>query len=245
MIGYLIRYRRPIFISTVSVFLVSIFVGMGGYLFTSADRSGAVAEVGRVKIPYQDFQIQVNRILERMQEEKKDVSDTVQNQVKQEILREMIVDEILYQKAKELGIEVTDLELASEIQHTPAFQHNNVFNQGLYIQTLQYRFRMSPEQYEEWRRKALTAFKFRQLMFLTAKLSPREIQDQEQAYRKKLVEIKDKKQREELQKTLQDKERLASSLTQERAIHMINFFLKQATTGLEVKSYLEKREQGL
>ncbi|MBI4057564.1 MAG: SurA N-terminal domain-containing protein [Elusimicrobia bacterium] len=234
MIAYLIKYRRPIFISTISVFLISIFVGMGGYLFNSADRSGAVAEVGKTKIPYQRFQVQVSRTIERLKEEKKEVPEALETQIKQETLREMIVEEVLYQKAKELGLKVTDLELASDIQHNPGFQRNGAFDQRQYLQAIQIYYRMTPEEYEEWRRKTLLSYKLRQLLFMTAKLSPEEIRTE---YKQRNTGS--------LKNFEKDKDKFTQDLTQERAVHLINFVLRQAAAGLEVKSYLEQREKGL
>ncbi len=52
MISWFSRHQKPLFIATVSIFLVGTFVGLGGYLLTNHDSSGAVASVGSTKISY-------------------------------------------------------------------------------------------------------------------------------------------------------------------------------------------------
>src|SRR5205085_4941794 len=124
---------------------------------------------------YATFAAQVNRILERQREQGTEVTEDVQKRVKQEVLQEMIVEELLSQKAAELGLQVTDLELASEIHHTPAFQRAGAFDQLAYFQAIRQLFQMSPRQYEDMRRKSMLSLKLRQFVYLSAKLTPPEI----------------------------------------------------------------------
>lgn len=234
MIRFLSRYRKPIFVSIVIVFLLGIFVGLGGYLFSSADRSEAVAEVAGRKIPYATYSMQVNRILDRMREQGREVSDDLQKKVKQEVLQEMIVEELLAQKAAEMGMVVTDLELASEIHHTPAFQRAGAFDQRAYFESIRYLFRMSPRQYEDMRRKSMLSLKLRQFVFLAAKLTPAEVSA---AYAERHGgSLKD------LEK---QKAEFTSSLQQERALQLLNFYLRGLSTKVDIRSYLEQREKGL
>ena len=234
MIRFLSKYRKPIFVSIVIVFLLGIFVGLGGYFFSNADRSETVAEVGGKKLSYTTFTTQVSRITDRMREQGTEVTPEQQQRVKQEVLQEMIIEELLSQKAKEMGMEVTDLELASEIHHTPAFQQGGGFDQGKYFQSIRYLFHMTPRQYEEMRRKSLLSFKLRQFVFLSAKLTPGEVLA---AYSERHDgSLKDfEKQKAEFSNTVQ----------QGRALQLLNFYLRGLSAKVDIRSYLEQREKGL
>lgn len=234
MIKFLSRHRKPIFISIVIVFLLGIFVGLGGYFFSSADVSETVAEVGGKKIPYATFVMQTGRIVDRMREQGTEISDDVQKRVKQEVLQEMIIEELLAQKAAEMGIAVTDLELASEIHHTPAFQRGGAFDQRTYFQSVRYLFRMSPRQYEEMRRKSILSLKLRQFVFLAAKLTPAEILGAYQERNDGSVKDFESKKAE-----------FANGLQQERALHLLNFYLRSLSTRVDIRSFLDQREKGL
>ena len=63
------------FVAIIAIFLIGIFVGLGGYLFTSRDTSQAVAQVGAVKIPYSRFVMRVNQWVETLRDQKQDVTD--------------------------------------------------------------------------------------------------------------------------------------------------------------------------
>jgi hypothetical protein len=233
VIKYLSKHRKPIFIAIVAIFLIGIFVGLGGYLFSSADTREAVAEVGGTKIPYSLFLLQANHTVDRMREQGTEVTDDLQKRVKQEVLQEMVVEELLAQKASELGLVVTDLELASEIHHNPAFQRAGAFDQRAYFEGIRYLFHMTPRQYEDMRRKSLMALKLRQFVFLAAKLTPVEIIQAYQAHNGSSMKDFEKKKAE-----------FANSLQQERALHLLNFYLRSLSTRVEIRSYLEQREKG-
>jgi len=234
MIRYLSRHRKPIFLACGLIFIIGTFVWFGSTLFVSADKSEAVAEVAGEKIPYARFAMQTNRVLDRIREQGTELSEELTKKVKQEVLQEMIVEELLAQKAAELGLVVTDLELASEIHHTPAFQRAGLFDQRIYFQTVRHLFQMSPRQYEEWRRKSLLALKLRQLFFLAAKLTPAEV-----------VWAYSNRHGGSLKDFEKDKAEFANSVQQERALHLLNYYLRSLSTQVDIRSYLEQREQGL
>ena len=95
MISFLNRHRKTLFIATISVFLIGTFVGLGGYLFTSNDMTEAVASVGDVKIPYLRYRARVDQYLEALRGRDAEVTDDMAKRVKIDMLRDMIVDEML------------------------------------------------------------------------------------------------------------------------------------------------------
>ena len=234
MISLLRRYRKSLFIGVIAIFLIGTFVGLGGYLFTSRDMAGIVASVGRTKIPYQDYVQRVNQYSDIMRSRGTDVTDAMLKEVKQGVLREMIVDELLQQKADEMGILVADEELARDIHNTPAFQRDGQFEQQLYFSRVRQIYRDTPEVYERERRKTLKAMKLKQLIFHAAKFTPAEIQEAYRTAHKGSVKDLEK-----------DKAAFENKAQQSRALDLINFYLRQLAQQVEIRTYLDQRESGV
>lgn len=234
MISWLRRYQRPFFVGTIAIFLIGTFVGLGGYFFTRSDVSEAVAVVGATKIPYMRYRIRVDQYLEALREGKQEVTEESARRIKDEMLREMIVDELLSQQAEAMGLKVTDLELKLSIENTPRFQRDGRFDQALYFQAVRYGLRTTPEDFERQQRKAMLSAKIKNLIFSSAKLMPSELRD-EYLRLKKGSEKDYEKQ----------KDSFAAELQQIRALDLINAFLRSVSQGMDIRNFLEQREQGL
>lgn len=233
MISFLRRYRHPIILSLVVVFLISIFVGLGGYYLTGRDNSEAVAVVDGAKIPYLAFRTRVDQYLEAVRSQGKEVPESVEKEVRTEMLREMIVEELLAKQAEALGLSVSDRELALSIEQTPAFQQNGQFSQELYFRAVRYQFKTTPEQFEKQRRRMLLAAHLRAMVFRATKLLPSEIL--EEYLREHGGKAKDFDK---------DKDGYSKDLRQRRAIDTLNFMLRQAASQSDIRSFLDQREQG-
>lgn len=234
MMSFLRRHKTTFFIATIATFLIGTFVGLGGYLFTSRDMSGTVASVGTTKISYQDYITRVNQYSEAVRSRGGEVSDDMGKEIKQGVLREMIVDELLQQKADEMGLVVTDGELSRDIQMTPAFQRDGKFDQQLYFARVRQVFRDSPEAYERNRRKAIKAMKVKQMIFHSAKLAPSEVAEAYKSANKGGMKDFEK-----------NKAAFETKAQQARALDLINYYLKQLAQQVEIRTYLEQRESGV
>jgi hypothetical protein len=259
LISFLNRHRRTLFIATISVFLIGTFVGLGGYLFTSRDVTQSVASVGAVKIPYLRYRSRVDQYVEAMRSRNGEVTDAMVKEIKVNMLRDMIIDEMLLVKAEEMGITVTDAELARDIRGTPAFQAGGEFSPEAYFRAVRSAFRDTPQGYEEMRRRSLVAGRLKQLIFQSAKLAPGELeplyaQDRgpaEKDYQKALAARHKDPEAAKLSPAefkerffQQRKESVAAKVQQMRALELINVFLRQVSNQVEVKSFLEQRESG-
>lgn len=233
MISFLRRHQKTLFFAVIITFLLGIFVGLGGYLFTSNDMSAAVASVGKVKIPYATFVTRVNQYADAIRSRGADVPEELMKEVKQGMLRDMIIDELLLTRAEEMGLQVPDGELARDIQTTPAFQRNGAFAQDLYFQAVRGVYRDTPEAYEKQRRKQLQALRLKQLLFHCAKLTPAEL---EEAYARA--------NKGSMKNFAKEKDAFAQKAQQQRALDLINYYLRQISTQVEIRSYLEQRESG-
>lgn len=230
MIAFLSKYRRPVFIGTVGVFLVGIFVGLGAYVFSSS--SDAVAEVGGSKISYQRFLSQVNRVTSNLRDSGSEVNEVLTRTVKQEIFRDMVVEELFSQQAAGLGMMVPDFEVAVEIQNTPQFRAGNAFSPRAYYQTIFREFQMSPSEYEDWRKKARLSSKFKQFLYTSVKVTPEEAKEYTLARDKNLKNLE------------KNRAKYSNELAQEKFANLANYLIRQRTSRQEVKSYLEQREKG-
>jgi len=231
MISFFSKYRRIVFIITVSIFLVGVFVGLGAYVFTG-DSMGAVAEVGGTKIPYQSFLTQVNRAMNGFKESNTEINEAMTRTIKQEVFREMVIEELLSQQAKGLGMRVPDFEVAVEVQNTQAFRENGAFSPRAYYQTVYNEFQMSPSEYETWRKKARLASKFKQFVYTSVKVTPEEAAAYYMAKNKSLKGFE------------KERAKYTDEIARDKFANLANYLLRQLTTRQEIKSYLEQREQG-
>ena len=129
---------------------------------------------------------------------------------------------------------VTDEELARDIRGTPAFQAGGEFSPQSYFRVVRSVFRETPQGYEEMRRRSLIAGRLKQLIFHAAKLSPAELDEafaRQRAAGGKSAE--------------KDRSVFAAKAQQLRALELINYFLRQVSSQVEVKSFLEQRESGV
>jgi len=233
MIGFLRRYRQGLIISMAIVFLIGIFVGLGGYFFTGADHSEAVAMIGRAKISYFDYRARVNQILDRMRSSG-DVSEQAQNEVKEGVLREMIVDELLAKAAEEMGLRVSDAELSLAIQGTPAFQRDGKFDQDTYFQIVRGGLRTSTEKFEREQRRSMLGQKLKLILFRASKVAAGEARAEYARANKGSMQGFEKAE-----------SAFAQELRQRRAVDTVNIFLKDISSKVPIRSYLAERERGM
>ena len=233
MMTFLRRHRKAVFAATLAVFFGGTFVGFGGYWFSSRDMQGVVARVGSTKIQYSTLINNVNLYAEGLRDQGTDLDDAKLAQLKREMLNNMMVDELLAMKAEDLGIVVTDDELARDIRATRAFNHDGQFDQDAYFSIVRNRFRMSPQEYENERRKALKTARLKSLFYRTAKVSPEELKAEYAAANKG-----------SMKKFAKEKDAFASRLQQQRALQLVNQCLRQMQTQVEIQSFLDRFEQG-
>ncbi len=233
MIGFLRQYQKSLFVISIGILLIGIFVGLGGYLLSSNDMSEAVASVGSTKIPYSRFVNSLNQYEDVLRNKGVNITDADAKKIKQDLLRDMIVNVILAQQAGKMGLKTTDEQLAMDIENTPAFQNSGAFNQDLYFQAVQSIFHESAQQYEAQRRESLKASEFKQIVYESAKLTPDEIKAGYAAAHKGST-----------RGFAKNRQAFAAQMQQQRALELINLDLRQILPQLQIRTYLQQREQG-
>lgn len=231
MNAFFSKHRRIIFGAVAAVFLVGIFVGLGAYMFTGSS-DGAVAEIGGRKIPYSRFTTQVNRVMNSVKDSGTEVNEIISKSVKQEVFREMVIEELLSQQGEKMGMMVPDFEVAVEVQNTQQFREGGQFSPRAYYQAIYNEYQMSPAEYEAWRKKARLANKFKQFLFTSMKVTPDEVKAFYLSKNKSLANFE------------KERPKYADELARAKFADVANYLLRQLMTRNEVKSYLEIREQG-
>lgn len=231
MLSFLRRHKTSIFAATLSTFFGGMFVGFGGYWFTDRDLQGAAAKVGKVKIPYSRLMTNVNLYSDRMREQGVDLDDAKLAQLKREMLNNMMVDELLAVKADELGLVVTDEELARDIRSTPGFSRGGQFDPSAYFSAVRTRFHESAQEYERERRKSIKTARLKSLFFRLVKISPAELREEYAAANKGSLKNFDK-----------EKGAFASRLQQQRALELVNHCLRQMQSQVEIQNLLDRVE---
>ncbi len=104
--------------------------------------------------------------------------DLIQNRDIEQLLREqvlesLIVQELLYAKAKKLGFLASNQEVIDLIKSDPSFQENGIFSTSKYKESLA-RLGLEPTEYEEYIRKILTIQKLLNLIGNGVYMTPKE-----------------------------------------------------------------------
>ncbi|MFI5363217.1 MAG: SurA N-terminal domain-containing protein [Elusimicrobiota bacterium] len=233
MSSFLRRHQKSIFIATMTVFFGGMFVGFGGYWFTDRDMQGVVARVGKTKITHEALTTRVNLYVDRLREQGTELDDAKLASLKREMLNNMLVDEMLVIKADELGIVVTDEELARDIRATPAFNRGGQFDQDAYFQAVRQTFHESPQEYETDRRKSIKSSRLKSLFYREVKLTPEETREVYAAVNKG-----------DMKKFEKDKDAFAGQLQQQRALQLVNYCLHQMQSQVEIQNLLDRVESG-
>jgi len=93
--------------------------------------------------------------------------------LRQQVLESLIVQELLYAKAKKLGFLASNQEVIDLIKSDPSFQENGIFSTSKYKESLA-RLGLEPTEYEEYIRKILTIQKLLNLIGNGVYMTPKE-----------------------------------------------------------------------
>ena len=226
------RHMKTIFWITLAGFLFATFAyfGAGGYLTSSMD---TVATVNSGKVSYTEFTKSVNRAIEGEQEKKQDVQLTESDiqQIKMSILQDMISEEAFYQTALKYGLSVSDNEIRMHLEQIPAFQKNGRFDHMTYYQALRYGIKMTPEEFEKSRKRAMMVDKVRFLIYLIAKVSDKEAENE---YLRRNGNLKN---------YAKEKDKFAETLQNEKRVLLFNQWVARLQEKIKITENLAKFEQ--
>ncbi len=167
MISWMQKHKKylviTIWISTIA-FVGAGFVGWGAYKYGSA--GDAMAEVGDTKITIQEFQNRYARIYNyysQLFQGNFDQAKAKEMGLDKATFNELIKEALLINFAHQMGLIVTDEEIAQKIASMPEFQTNGKFDKELYVKVLEQN-RLRPKNFEAQIAKELLLQKLRQAL---------------------------------------------------------------------------------
>ncbi len=175
MISFFNKYKVIILIFIIACFLGSLgYVGVGA-VNEAYGPNAPVVKVGEDKIKYIDYDRELKQayqLLEAQETEEQDI--LAREQLKQVVLQDLISKSVYKQAAKELGLGVSDMEVAYTIKNSPIFNLSGVFNKDTYLWIIRNRLGMNPDEFEQSIRDEKLKNDYQKILFLTAKTSPQE-----------------------------------------------------------------------
>ncbi|VAX28897.1 hypothetical protein MNBD_NITROSPIRAE02-1545 [hydrothermal vent metagenome] len=163
MLQFMHKHAKYFYVFFFLVIISFIFLYVGPL---DQNQSPVVAEVGKEKIPLDEYWRAYDRFrnfYKEMYKEKFDKKMEEQLNLKQKVLETLIEDRILRIEAEKLGLKVSDRELQEAIMSDPAFKRDGVFRRDVYLQTLRIN-RLTPGYYESMKRQELLVGKMSALI---------------------------------------------------------------------------------
>ena len=168
MISFFIKYRNPILITTVVIFLASIGILGAGVVADQYGANAVLAKVGDVKVKYKTFLTAYEMARQQYIDEGKELTDEQDKQLKQEIVQSLIMQEALSQAAEDIGLGTSKAEVAYIIKNNPAFAPNGEFNKNAYIYVVRSQFHVNPAEFEDNWKKQISVDKFKRVLAFSA-----------------------------------------------------------------------------
>lgn len=172
MMEFFRRHKVTIILIILVGFFGGTFItGFGVSTFSKANSFDAVAIVNGEKIPYKYFYSLYNNAINALNHSGQELTEELTTETKNNIIRTLIQDELIWQQAKDYGITVSDTELAYDIQSYPYFLNDqgnfDSRNYYIFLNSLM----LSPKDFESLRRKQLAANKLKMLIASSVKIS--------------------------------------------------------------------------
>jgi peptidyl-prolyl cis-trans isomerase D len=163
---------------------VSFLIGFGamGYVRRSMRNQGAdnpnawVAKINGETISVMNL-MRAERVMEGLyRQQLGDMADTLLAQVdlSGQALNQLVTEHVMNVLASNMGLAVTDAEVADVIYRQPVFQVSGRFDRNRYVQALR-RQRLTPPEYEATLRRDLLADKLRNLVISSTKVADSDV----------------------------------------------------------------------
>ena len=226
MISFLIKHKKIILIITLAFFLGSI-VYLGADAYRRGNFSNTAAQVGSTDITYRDLYRVTEDRARALRNQGVDVDENMMKFLQQQFLAALISEEVLNQAAHQAGMEVSDYEIAYDIQTSPFFSQNGQFNKTAYEYALKRSVGMTPAQFENQLCKGKLADRFRGVLYSYYKLTPEEIK------------YEYKKQHGNLKNFDENKNEFASQLMDTKMQTAQTGFFDQFNSEVEIRTFLQ------
>lgn len=175
MISFFVKFKNIILVAIIACFLGSLgYVGVGA-MNEAYGPNAPIAKVGKENIKYSDYDRALKNAYQTIEaQETQEADDLIREQLKQEVLQSLISQSALKQAALEMGLGVSDMEIAYNIKNNPLFNTTGSFNKDNYLWLIRNRLGMNPEEFEQEIKNGKLAENFQKVLIYTAKVSPQE-----------------------------------------------------------------------
>nr|NIP29527.1 hypothetical protein [Candidatus Dadabacteria bacterium]NIT12822.1 hypothetical protein [Candidatus Dadabacteria bacterium] len=176
----LIRSRNKWVTKAVLIVIAIVFIFGFGYSFVNigsfgGGSQGNAAEVNGEPISLYEYYRVRDNLLSSFGEDT-EIPDAALNFLRARALNQLIDLKLLYQKSKELGLEITDEELKQAIMSNPVFQIDGDFiGFAAYKNFIEQNLRENVGEFERKYKEELLAQKFIDFIYETAKISDEEL----------------------------------------------------------------------
>ncbi len=167
MIGFMQKHKKyfiiTVWVSTIA-FIGAGFVGWGNYNFSLTNN--AVAIVGDTKISFEKMQREYGRlysIYNQLMGGELDEEQAKKMGIEEQALNNLIINALMLNYAHDLGLRVSKEEIIKEITSMEVFKNNEVFDEGLYKNTLEENH-LRPKDFEESVQESLLLQKLNALL---------------------------------------------------------------------------------
>lgn len=226
-----IRKHKNIFlILTLGFFLGSLFVGVGSVI-VGADSRSLAAKVGSAPIQLKSFEINYRQTLDgiRSSPNPPEITPQIEQALRADVLRELIIRELFAIEAAQWGMKVTDREIAEDVALRPAFQKDGRFDPNLYAQFVFRTLGVLPKEFEAERKKEIINSKLRGIISWSFPPSPQEMEWLYRIARPTATAADFSKERAQF----------ANREQSETAVATLNQYLNQLVQKHPIKTYLE------
>ena len=157
------RHKRSLLIGTLVFFFMSLLVGVGSLVVNTQDLA---AKVGRHRIKAKTFYAFVKQmtVLWRQRNPSGEMTSGEEQNLKNEVLRELIVRELLNMEARRWGMRVSRQEVLQDVVRNPSFHREERFDPRVYYEYVIRNLGILPKEFEKERQEDLLSMKFRSLV---------------------------------------------------------------------------------
>jgi len=127
------KWKNIVLFITVFAFVATSIVAI--IVYKLSGEINGVAEVNGKEIPFYEFNYAYEMTARNMQMQNLDISN-LKDQIKKEVVNDLIEKELLYQEAEKEGITATSEQVKNEILKISAFQVNGKFDKQIYLQII-------------------------------------------------------------------------------------------------------------
>ena len=168
------NWLMKMILGIIIIVFIFYFGSMGG-----RQKAERIAMVDGKPIVYADFQREYQNLVDGYRQRfGQGLTEEMLKSLnlKQQALDNLINQAVVFKKAEEMNVKVTDEEVKATILAYQGFQSNGAFDQRIYEQTLRAN-KMTPDEFEEMQRKLLITMKVEDLIQDGVKVSDQEVHD--------------------------------------------------------------------